>query len=225
VCVIRAGVLVKRASWISMCRSELLLWRIPSAVSTLPPPYAEPMDKVVKSCATFLARWRGATAKTSELAWPRGALRIVLTADGRLGNLVLTCLDPVWIRGPRDWSDTDLTVTPALAADGFQVADRAAGVELVAGWIPVAEHMKLKPPTPPRPAPQPQPKGTEPVFRTGQPVRVVLNEYNRTARRGTVEHSFWHYKHHCWYFHIRDDRGRRVSKQYATEDLQPDEPS
>ncbi len=165
------------------------------------------------------------TATTSELAWPRGALRIVLTVDGRLGNLVLTCLDPVWIRGPRGWSDTDLTVAPALAADGFQVADRPAGVELVAGWITVAENMKLKPPAPARPAPQPQPKGTEPVVRTGQPVRVVLNEYNRTARRGTVEHSFWHSKHHCWYFLIRDDRGRRVSKQYATEDLQPDEPA
>src|SRR5205809_3126261 len=92
----QSRVLVRRASWISMRKSDILLWRIPSAVSTLPPPYAEPMDKVVKSCATFLTRWRGATAETSELAWPRGALRIVLRADGRLGNLVLTCLDPVW---------------------------------------------------------------------------------------------------------------------------------
>lgn len=115
------------------------------------------MDKVVKSCATFLSRWRGATAQTSALAWPRGALRIVLTVDGRLGNLVLVCLDPVWIRGPRDWSDADITVKPAVAEDGFQLADRSAGVELFTGWITVAETMNLEPPAPPRPAPQPQP--------------------------------------------------------------------
>ena len=61
-----------------------------------------------------------------------------------------------------------------------------------------------------------------PVFHDGQPVRVVLNDHNRTPHRGTVRAKVWHYKDQCWYFFLRDHAGRAISKRYAAADLHAD---
>ena len=47
-------------------------------------------------------------------------------------------------------------------------------------------------------------------------VHAEKGDIRITARRGVVEQAIWHYKNHCWYFVIRDHRGRRVKKEYVT---------
>lgn len=69
------------------------------------------------------------------------------------------------------------------------------------------------------------PDGVElpsPILHDGQHVRVVLNDDNRTPHRGTIRTKVWHYKDQCWYFLLRDDTGREISKRYAARDLQAD---
>ena len=62
----------------------------------------------------------------------------------------------------------------------------------------------------------------EPLYPTGTRVRVVVNSRNRTARAGQVMQVVWHHKHGCWVYWLTDDRGRKVSKRYFGEDLEPD---
>ena len=101
--------------------------------------------KTLKSCATFLARWKGADAVMWELTSSHKTLRLVLTEAGRAGNLALSCIDPVSIRGPVRWTSSDLSVTrirlPALDEDGYLVADAVAGLEVMCGGIEVAENV------------------------------------------------------------------------------------
>jgi len=59
----------------------------------------------------------------------------------------------------------------------------------------------------------------EPTFHIGQRVRVVPNDHNRTAHRGTVRDHIWHYKDECWYYYLSGETGRKISKRYAAEDL------
>jgi hypothetical protein len=201
-------------------------------------------EKTLKSCATFLSRWNGAQAEMSVLRWPPKALRILLTADGVSGNLVITCHDPLLVSGPPRWSHADIAVIrhrlpkTLLEAnshqDGFRVIDQAAGLDLITPAITVSENVKLKEspvsPLPPagRPVDRPPPRDSaeipEPAFRNGQHVRVVLSLWNRTARQGMIRDRIWHHKDQRWYFLIDDDAGRKVSKRYAAEDLEIDEP-
>lgn len=69
----------------------------------------------------------------------------------------------------------------------------------------------------------PEPKFTnwpEPKFAIGQQVRVVLNERNRTPHVGTIRMVAWHYKLQRFHYFL-EEGGRKVSKRYAAEDLQP----
>jgi hypothetical protein len=59
-----------------------------------------------------------------------------------------------------------------------------------------------------------------PTFHDGQHVQVVLNDHNRTPHLGTIRTKVWHYKDQRWYFFLRDDTGRKISKRYAAADLQ-----
>lgn len=60
----------------------------------------------------------------------------------------------------------------------------------------------------------------EPEFVQGQRVRVVLNERNRTPHEGTIRAAVWHYKLGRFHYYLLEG-GRKVSKRYAAEDLQP----
>jgi hypothetical protein len=59
-----------------------------------------------------------------------------------------------------------------------------------------------------------------PRFQIGARVRVVVNEHNRTPHEGAVERGVWHFKDSRWYYFLRE-RGAKVSKRYAAEDLTP----
>lgn len=62
--------------------------------------------------------------------------------------------------------------------------------------------------------------GPEPEFAIGQRVRVVLNDRNRTPHEGTIRAAIWHHKQGRFHYYLLE-AGRKVSKRYAAEDLQP----
>jgi len=60
----------------------------------------------------------------------------------------------------------------------------------------------------------------EPEFALGQRVRVILNDRNRTPHEGTIRAAVWHHKEGQFHYYLQEG-GRKVSKRYAAEDLQP----
>ena len=104
------------------------------------------IEKTLKSCATFLARWRGARAVMRELTPSHKSLRILLTKGEGNENLLVSCVDPITIRGPVWWPSSDLRVSRATLPDGddgFVVVDDQAGFEVYCGAVEVAENVKL----------------------------------------------------------------------------------
>ncbi len=63
-----------------------------------------------------------------------------------------------------------------------------------------------------------QPDLPEPEFKPGQPVDVVLNESNHTARAGTIARVIWHHKDNCYNYYLEAD-GKKISKRYLARDL------
>ena len=103
--------------------------------------------KLLQSGATFLVRWRHASAEMWELTRSHRSLRIVLQRPDRPGNLVLVCLDPIRIRGPVQWENADITISrPAVPSDphdGFLVVDVGADLEILCGSLEIKENVKL----------------------------------------------------------------------------------
>ena len=104
-------------------------------------------EKILKTSATFLARWRGAGAELWQLTQSHKTLTIVLRREGSSGNLLLACIDPRRIHSPVRWQDADIVVVrspvPDDERDGFILVDRAADVEIVTGSLEVKENVKL----------------------------------------------------------------------------------
>jgi hypothetical protein len=104
-------------------------------------------EKILKSCETFLARWRGASAAMWELTVSHKTLRILLTRGDAEGNLLLACLDPVTICGAVQWANADVSVSrttlPGTDEEGFVVRDAAARLEIICGGLEVKENVKL----------------------------------------------------------------------------------
>jgi hypothetical protein len=209
-----------------------------AAMAQLGDGYERDLLRTLRSCTTFLARWRGARVESSSRPWPPGSWQLLLTRDGSDGNLLLICGEHRRIRGPARWDAADLVVVrdrlpEALRAvnagrDGFRLIDRGAGVELVTARLSVFENVKRTRPGPPvRPHPtvvdpaDADDDADRPRHVEGQYVRVVLNEDNRTARHGTIRAAVWHHQHRCWYYLLRDSAGRAVGKRFAARDLQP----
>lgn len=59
----------------------------------------------------------------------------------------------------------------------------------------------------------------KPRFAVGQPVRVVVNERNKTAHRGTIREVIWHFKDRRYNYYLVEN-GKKVSKRYFDEDLE-----
>jgi hypothetical protein len=105
-------------------------------------------EKTLKACATMLARWKDASAVMWELTSSHKSLRLLLTRGNESGaNLLLSCLDPIKLRGPIRWEHSDLSVSrawlPESQEDGFLVVDDNAGVEILCGAVEVSENVKL----------------------------------------------------------------------------------
>jgi hypothetical protein len=110
-------------------------------------PYFKYFEKIIKSSRTFLSRWNGSLAEMWELTTSLKTLRVLIRREDKPGNLLISCGDPVTIRGPVKWNNCDLRVTmttlPGDQETGFLVADDSAGVEIICGALEVAENVKL----------------------------------------------------------------------------------
>jgi hypothetical protein len=107
----------------------------------------EYFDKILKSSVTFLGRWRDASAELWELTHSHKSLRIVLLRKNIPGNLMITCVDPLRIRGPVRWDHADIVISrapvPDDEQDGFLVVDVSADVEILCGSLEIKENVKL----------------------------------------------------------------------------------
>jgi len=59
----------------------------------------------------------------------------------------------------------------------------------------------------------------KPELLVGQPVRVILNERNKTLHTGAIRQIIWHSKDQRFNYYIAVD-GKKVSKRYFIEDLE-----
>jgi hypothetical protein len=111
-------------------------------------------EEVIKSSRTFLSRWNGAWADIDmwSLTPSLKTLRILIRRvdpPGNLlpGNLLISCIDPITIKGPVRWNNCDLRVTtttlPGSHETGFLVADDSAGLEIICGALKVEENVEL----------------------------------------------------------------------------------
>jgi hypothetical protein len=105
-------------------------------------------EKQIKSSRTFLSRWNGGTAEMWELTTSLKTLDVLIRREDKPGNLLISCGDPVMIRGPVRWNNCDLRVTtttlPGGQETGFLVADDSVGLEIICGALSVRENVKLR---------------------------------------------------------------------------------
>ena len=111
-------------------------------------PQEQYFDRILRTCATFLGRWKDASAAMWELTVSHKSLRLLLTRGGGIGgNLLLSCLDPIKLRGPVRWEHSDLSVSrvplPGGQDEGVLVIDHDADVEILCGGVEVKENVKL----------------------------------------------------------------------------------
>ena len=60
----------------------------------------------------------------------------------------------------------------------------------------------------------------EPELAVGQAVRVILNDRNRTPHEGLIREVIWHFKDQRYNYYLSEG-GKKVSKRYLIDDLQP----
>jgi len=58
-----------------------------------------------------------------------------------------------------------------------------------------------------------------PYFREGDPVKVIANAKNTTARTGVIGEHIWHHEKGEWAYLICEN-GKKVSKRYLRSDLE-----
>jgi hypothetical protein len=102
-------------------------------------------EKIIKSSRTFLSRWNGGLAEMWELTISHKTLRVLIRREDKPGNLLISCIDPVMIRGQVRWVNCDLRVTtlPGSRDARFLVADDSAGLEITCGALEMEENVKL----------------------------------------------------------------------------------
>ena len=85
-------------------------------------------------------------AEMWELTTSLKTLRVLIRREDKPGNLLISCIGPVTIKGPVRWNNCDLRVTtlPGSRDARFLVADDSAGVEIICGALEVAENVKLR---------------------------------------------------------------------------------
>ena len=95
-------------------------------------------DDILRHFPTVLRRWDGSIARMWELTTSHRTLRLRLEQPGRVGNLVIGCLDPEFIKGPTEWRDSHVQIT--RESDGFSIRDQRVGVDVRAGHVELAEN-------------------------------------------------------------------------------------
>lgn len=115
-------------------------------------------ESTVGSSATFLGRWQGAQATVLQMSSSLRVLSIVLwrpAAAMEVSNLCILVPDPLWMKGPFQWSDSARTISVAQASATeardstrrdkvFVVRDNIADFTLVAESLEVKENLNLR---------------------------------------------------------------------------------
>jgi hypothetical protein len=86
-------------------------------------------------------------AEMWELTISHKTLRVLICREDKPGTLLISCIEPVMIKGPVKWKNCDLRLTRLLPGSrdaGFLVADDSAGLEIICGALEVAENVKLR---------------------------------------------------------------------------------
>src|SRR6476469_7266492 len=97
-------------------------------------------DDILRHFPTLLRRWDGSIARMWELTTSHRTLRLRLEQHGRAGNLMIACIGPEFIHGPKEGNGSHVEV--ARRGAGFVVKDERAGVEIHAGHVEVVENCK-----------------------------------------------------------------------------------
>src|SRR5688572_6372536 len=90
---------------------------------------------------TLLSRWRGAHARMVELTESIRTLSIKLRREEQPGHLLVACVYPLFVHGPIEWSDADITVA-LHGTDGFVVTDSRADVRVITGSVEIKEFVR-----------------------------------------------------------------------------------
>ncbi len=106
------------------------------------------IENEVRRSEKMLARWRGKPARV------RGPYQIqvpcvdaIVSAGEPDRNLLIACIDPQSVSGPREWSDSHIILRPVKLDDGsegVEILDEANGVRIVSAMFEVKENVKLK---------------------------------------------------------------------------------
>jgi hypothetical protein len=103
-------------------------------------------DKLLASSRAFFSRWRGANGFLFELTVSHRSLRILLMNDDIDKNLLVSCIDPMWITAPVRWTNANLVLESGPNETGdeiyFRLIDDKAGVNIICGAVEIKENVK-----------------------------------------------------------------------------------
>jgi hypothetical protein len=106
------------------------------------------IDDKIRRSEKMLARWRGESACISDrhpMQVP--SIRVIVSAGEPCKNLLISCIDPQSISGPREWGNSHIILRPITLDDGsegVELLDEANGVRIVSGTFEVKENVKLR---------------------------------------------------------------------------------
>lgn len=103
------------------------------------------LETIVRQTASMVERWHGHRARMAELTKSHSTLRIVVGDEIFGKNLVISCLGPLYIRGPTQWQGAVIALKPIKLDSGKQgiaVVDESNGVRVVADSVEVKENVK-----------------------------------------------------------------------------------
>jgi hypothetical protein len=98
------------------------------------------LDKHMTKLHAFLTKWEGCHAKIWSYQTSHTKLVIRIQKSGVSGNLHVTCMGTQHVTGPAEWDNCHITVAQSEQG-GLSLADEAAGVEVLASTVDVAENV------------------------------------------------------------------------------------
>ena len=106
------------------------------------------IENKIRHSEKMLARWRGKPARVQGPHQVQVRCVDVIVSGGEPGrNLLIACIDPQSVSGPREWNNSHIILRPAMLDDGeegVEVVDATNGVRIMSGTFEVKENVKLR---------------------------------------------------------------------------------
>ena len=102
-------------------------------------------ESLINKTKKMVKRWHGYPAEMNELTKSHSILRIVVYGEEFGKNLVIVCLEPLFIYGPTKWENSSLEIRSAQqnGEDIIIIEDVENGVKIISGSFEVKENVKL----------------------------------------------------------------------------------